>query len=47
MMEELENDDEVREIVVIGGTTITKMCFAEHLDSLKYAVYTRVNGNFA
>jgi dihydrofolate reductase/thymidylate synthase len=44
--EELENDDEVREIIVIGGAAIMKLCLKEFQSTLKYIVYTRVNATF-
>ena len=43
---ELENDDTVREIVVIGGAAITKACLVTHKETMKYIVLTRVYGVF-
>ena len=42
MFQSLDSDPEVREIVVIGGAEVTKICLDEYVNSLKYIVYTRV-----
>lgn len=44
--QELEADEKVREIVVIGGAAITKLCLEEFQSSMKYIVYTRVNATY-
>ena len=46
MMDDLNSNDEVGEIVVIGGASITKIMLDNFTDSLKYIIYTRVIGRF-
>lgn len=40
---ELDENAEIREIVVIGGAQIYNLCLESYPDSLKYISYTRVN----
>ena len=46
MMEELEANPAVREIVVIGGASVTEILLKDFSDTLKYIIYTRVIGRF-
>ena len=46
MFSELETDEDVREIIVIGGASLVNLWLKEYRSSLKYIMLTRINSTY-